>query len=180
MESKKKLTDPVFSLGNKLYRYAWNITYLFFFKFTPIYLFHFRVFILKIFGAKVHRNSRIYPTAKIWSPKNLIVKSTATIGPFVNIYNQGLIQIESNVIISQGAHICASTHDYNNFLHPLVLSPILICENSWICSDAFIGPGVTVAEGTVVGARAVLTKDTEQWFVYAGNPAKKIKARVKF
>lgn len=180
MKVKNTLTDPVFSLENKLYRCIWNITYLLFFKFTPVYLFHFRVFILNLFGAKVHKTSRIYPTAKIWSPKNLRVESTATIGPFVNVYNQGLIEIKSNVIISQGVHICASTHDYNNPLHPLVLSPILICENSWICSDAFIGPGVTVAEGTVVGARAVLTKDTEPWFVYAGNPAKKIKARVRF
>ncbi len=54
----------------------------------------------------------------------------------------------------------------------------MIEDNVWVCTQAFIGPGVKVAEGSVIGACAVLTKDSEAYKVYAGNPAKLIKDRV--
>ncbi|WP_207951991.1 hypothetical protein [Pseudomaricurvus alcaniphilus] len=98
----------------------------------------------------------------------------------MKIYNQGVIKIGSNAIISQGVHMCASTHDYNDPLHPLILAPITIGANAWICADAFICPGSAVGEGAVVGARAVLTKDAAAWGVYAGNPAVMIKHRKVF
>ena len=88
------------------------------------------------------------------------------------------VTIKDNVLISQGSHICASTHDYNDPLHPLVLAPIIIESNCWVCADVFVGPGVHLAEGCVIGARAVVTRDTDSWGVYAGNPAKKIKERL--
>jgi len=47
----------------------------------------------------------------------------------------------------------------------------------WICTDAFIGPGVTVGEGSIAGARAVVVKDVPAWTITAGNPAKFIKKR---
>jgi putative colanic acid biosynthesis acetyltransferase WcaF len=46
-----------------------------------------------------------------------------------------------------------------------------------VCADAFIGPGVTVGEGAVLGARAVTFKNLEAWQVYSGNPARSIKQR---
>jgi putative colanic acid biosynthesis acetyltransferase WcaF len=101
----------------------------------------------------------------------------STLGPSVNVYNQGKITVARNAIISQGAHLCASTHDYNNPIHPLLLGPITIEDNVWIAADAFIGPGVTLSEGSVVGARAVVSNDTSAWCVYAGNPARIVKER---
>jgi len=53
----------------------------------------------------------------------------------------------------------------------------MIADNVWICADSFIGPDVTVGEGAVVGARAVVMKDVEPWVVVAGNPARAIKKR---
>jgi putative colanic acid biosynthesis acetyltransferase WcaF len=81
------------------------------------------------------------------------------------------------VTISHRAHLCAGTHDYTRPDLPLVKPPIVIRDQAWICTDAFIGPGVTVGEGVVVGARAVVTKDVEPWTVVAGNPARVIKKR---
>lgn len=178
--NKDKLISPTFSILNKIERFLWQFVYIFLFRFSPIPLFKYRALILKAFGSDIKISSRVYPSVKLWLPRNLKIDSQATLGPFVNVYNQGFIVIERNVIISQGVHLCASSHDYNDSVHPLVLAPIRICANAWVCTEAFIGPGVEVSTGAVVGARAVLTKNTESWAVYAGNPAKKINMRKEF
>ncbi|GAB2185252.1 hypothetical protein LAB1_25610 [Roseibium sp. LAB1] len=49
-----------------------------------------------------------------------------------------------------------------------------------IAAEAFVGPGVRVGEGAVLGARAVTVKDLAPWTVYAGNPAKPLKERQRF
>jgi len=56
--------------------------------------------------------------------------------------------------------------------------PITIGRQAWVCTDAFIAPGVTVSEGAIVGARSVVTKDVAPWVIVAGNPARTIKKRV--
>jgi putative colanic acid biosynthesis acetyltransferase WcaF len=180
LKVKKYLQSPSFSLSHKFIRVLWGITYVLFFKPSPVPFFAYRRWLLTLFGARLERKTNIYPTVKIWFPRNLTMAAGATIGPYVTIYNQGEIVVGANVIVSQGAHICASTHDYNDPLHPLLLAPIRIENNVWICADAFVGPGVTVTEGAVLGARGVLMKNTEAWGVYGGNPAKKLNDRKKF
>jgi putative colanic acid biosynthesis acetyltransferase WcaF len=177
---KKSISSPSFSFVNKMERIIWNVVWLFFFRFSPIFLKKWRLFLIKIFGANVENDLNIYPSCKIWLPRNLTVGFESTLGPGVNIYNQGEIKIGSKVILSQGAYLCASTHDYNDPLHPLLLRPITICDNVWVCSEAFIGPGVNLAIGSVVGARSVILKDSQPWSVYSGNPAFKVKERVSF
>ena len=177
---KSKIDSSSFSVANRLIRVFWALFYTILFRFSPISIFRWRILILKIFGCQVEWNSRVYPSAKIWLPSNLVVGKNSTIGPGVNVYNQGLITIGQEVIISQGSHLCASTHDYNDPLHPLVLKPIVIEDHVWVCADAFVGPGVTLAQGTVVGARAAIFKNSQPWSVYSGNPAQLIKQRENF
>jgi putative colanic acid biosynthesis acetyltransferase WcaF len=180
MKVKSTLISPVFNIKNKLYRLAWVFIYAFFFKYSPTHFFKYRVFLLKVFGADVRFTSRIYSKAIIWSPRNLTIGHLSTIGPDVRLYNQAPVTIGDYVIISQGSHICASTHDYNDPLHPLVLRPVVIEDHVWICADAFVGPGVTLNEGSVVGARAAIFKNSQPWSVYSGNPAQLIKQRENF
>ena len=61
---------------------------------------------------------------------------------------------------------------------PLKIAPITIGDRAWVAADAFVGMGVTIGEGAVVGARAAVFKDVEPWTVVGGNPAKFIKKRV--
>ena len=180
VKEKSSLGDPVFSLSNKLMRVAWGITYHLFFRFSPVPLSAYRRWLLGLFGAQLSHDVNIYPSVRIWLPSNLSIAEGSTLGPDVKIYNQGRITIGRKAIISQGAYICASTHDYNNPVHPLVLAPITVGDNAWVCADAFIGPNVNVAEGSVIGARAVLSKNTDSWGIYAGNPAKKVNERKRF
>ena len=177
IKDKELLNSPVFSVSNKVVRVFWGFVYVVFIKYSPVFLFKWRVFILKLFGADISWASRIYPTARIWLPCNLKMSDGATVGPRVNVYNQGRIDIGPNAIISQDVSLCASTHDYNKPTHPLVLAPIRIESDVWVCAEAFIGPNVTLCIGSVIGARAVISKDTFAWGVYGGNPAVKINER---
>jgi len=59
----------------------------------------------------------------------------------------------------------------------LMRPPISIGAEAWICADAFVGPGVTIGEGAIVGARAVAMKDVQPWSIAIGNPARETKRR---
>jgi putative colanic acid biosynthesis acetyltransferase WcaF len=85
--------------------------------------------------------------------------------------------IGARTVISQRAHICASTHDLRDPLFQLVLRPVTIGEQCWVAAEAFVGPGVTMQNGSVLGARGALFEDAVATGVYAGNPAKFVKDR---
>lgn len=121
---------------------------------------------------------RIYGSTIIWLPSNLTIGDSVIIGPKANLYNQGVIEIGNRAVISQGAHLCASSHDVNDYYFQLVLRPIRVAPNAWIAAEAFVGPGVTIGEGAVLGARAVAVRNLEPWGIYGGNPAKYLKQRV--
>lgn len=57
--------------------------------------------------------------------------------------------------------------------------PIRVGAGAWVCADVFVGPGVTIGEGAVVGARAAVFKDVEPWTVVGGNPSQFIRMRKK-
>lgn len=148
------------------------------FRFSPRPLFGWRRFVLRLFGAQVGKGVHIYNSAVIYMPWNLCIGDWSAVGEEALIYNLGMITIGEQVTISQRAHLCAGTHDYTDPGMPLLKPPITIEDRAWVCADAFVGPGVTVGEGAVVGARAVIMRDVEPWMVVAGNPAKPIKRRV--
>lgn len=167
-----------FSLSNKLGRLCWNITYWILFRpFSSGYFRAWRSFVLRIFGAKLSAHVNVYASAKIWAPWNLEMGENACLGPRVNCYNQGKINIGANTVVSQDSYLCASSHDISDSKHALILKPIVIEDQVWVAADAFIGPGVTIGQGAVVGARAAVFKNVEPWTVVGGNPAKFIKKR---
>jgi putative colanic acid biosynthesis acetyltransferase WcaF len=100
-----------------------------------------------------------------------------SLGPAVTVYNLGKVTIGHNTVVSQNAYLCGGTHDYTLTTMPLIKAEITIGNNVWICAGAFIGPGITVGDGAVVAARAVVVKDVEPWTVVGGNPARFIKTR---
>lgn len=148
------------------------------FRFSPRQFFSWRRFLLRLFGAKIGRHVHVYNSAVIYMPWNLEIGDWSAIGELVYVYNLGRVSIGSRATISHRAHLCAGTHDYQDATLPLLKPPISIGDESWVCADAFIGPGVTVGEGAVVGARSVVVKNVPPWQVVAGNPAKSIKKRI--
>lgn len=134
--------------------------------------------LLRLFGAKIHPTATVYSTARIYYPANLEMGAYSCLGPEAECYNVDKIKICANSVVSQGAYLCSASHDITNPLHSLVTAPIVIENQAWVAADAFIGMGVTVGEGAVVGARACVFKDVDPWTVVGGNPAKFIKKRV--
>ncbi len=174
---KSRLTGASFTLKNRLLRVVWDFTCLLVFRYTPRPLHVWRVFVLRCFGAQIGQHCHVYPKVKIWAPWNLVMHDYACLANEVTCYTQGKITLHERAIVSQGAHLCTGTHDYNDPDFSLYARPIEIGKDAWVCAEAFIGPGVTVGEGAVLGARAVAFKDLQAWQVYSGNPAQAIKQR---
>jgi putative colanic acid biosynthesis acetyltransferase WcaF len=136
-----------------------------------------RRFVLRLFGAKIAARCAIYPSARIWAPWNLELETAVTIGPGTTIYNVALICLGEHAIVSQGAHLCAATHDFRGDDFALMVGPIHVGPHAWIAAEAFISPGVTIGHAAVVGARTVVTKPVSDFAIIAGNPAKTIGQR---
>ncbi len=171
-------TGPSFSLKNRLSRVFWGLIYTLFFKYTPKPFFGWRCMLLRLFGAKVGKGVHIYPNVKIWAPWNIDLKDKCGIANGVILYSQGKITIGRKAVISQGVHLCAGTHDYTVNGFPLITMPITIGDEVWVAAEAFVHPGVTINEGSVIGARAVVGKDMPAWMVCAGHPCAPIKERI--
>lgn len=117
---------------------------------------------------------------KIRFSKQVSLGSNSSIGD--NAYISGELQIGDNVMIAPKCSFIAIEHEFdkdNPCVHVgNVGKKICIKDNAWIGYGAIILAGVTVGEGGVVGAGAVVTKDVEPYSVVGGVPAKKIKMRV--
>ena len=165
-------------MSNKFKRLIWNVCYWFIFRpFISGVFNKWRIGVLKAFGADIHWTAIVHPTARIWAPWNLIMGPYSCLGPEVDCYNQGRIMIGANTTISQKSYLCASTHDISDARHPLILKPIVIEDQVWVAADAFVGPGVSIGQGAVIGARSAVFSNVASWTVVGGNPAKFIKKR---
>ena len=162
----------------KLRRLAWILVWGCLAKWMPYFVGkRWRVLLLHCFGMKDKGRVSFYPTAKIWAPWNLELGSFVAIDDEVNLYSAAKITIGTKVAISREAFICTASHDTSKPNRPLITAPISIGDGVWIGSRATVLPGVTIGEGAVVAAGAVVTKDVEPWTIVGGNPAKFIKKR---
>ncbi len=175
---KYKYKDQL-SKKSKIARAVWNICWFFLFKTNPRGMLNsWRIFLLRFFGAKIGHGCIVAPTCFVWAPWNLTMGDFSVLGDHVDCYSMNKINIGSKVAVSQRAFICTGTHDISSLTRPLMTKPITISDHAWICAEAFIGPGVEIAEGAVVAARAVVVTPVAPYNVVAGNPAKFIKKRV--
>lgn len=134
--------------------------------------------LLRLFGAKMAKTALVYASAKVYYPANLVMDEYACLASDVDCYNVAPIHVGRFATVSQGAFLCTASHDISSPGHELITQPIEIGERAWVAAGAFIGMGVKVGEGAVVGARAAVFKDVEPWTVVGGNPAKFIKKRI--
>lgn len=145
------------------------------FRLSPRPLWGWRRLLLRLFGATIGRQVHIYPTVSIAIPWNLEIGDEAAVGDRVILYSLGRISIGRRATVSQGAHLCAGTHDWRKPDRPLEKPPVRLADDVWVCADAFIGPGVTVGRGSIVGARAVAVKNVDDMVIVAGNPCREVR-----
>ena len=166
-----------FSLRHKIQRALWGVVWTLLFRPSPRVCFAWRHFLLRSFGAKIGKGSLVYPTCRIWAPWNLEIGEFVCLSFDVDCYCVDKVTIADQTTISQYAYLCTASHDITDPHMRLITAPITIGPNAWICAGAFVSPGVTIGEGAVAAARAVVVKDVPPWTVVGGNPAKFIKTR---
>jgi putative colanic acid biosynthesis acetyltransferase WcaF len=167
--------DP--SLFDKLRRATWVLVSSTLYAWSPVPMHGWRRVLLRLFGARVGARVHPYPSARIWAPWNLDLADGSCLGPRSNCYAVAKIRLGLNTIVSQGAHLCAASHDHRDIRFTLLVGEIDLRAGAWVAADAFVGPGVVVGERAVVAARAVVIKDVEADVVVAGNPARKVGMR---
>jgi putative colanic acid biosynthesis acetyltransferase WcaF len=162
----------------KFRRLAWAVAYRCAFRMTLHNAYGLRAGLLRAFGARLGRNVRFRRTVKIEIPWNLEIADDVSFGDEVILYSLGTIRIGARTFISQYAHLCAGTHDFTRNDYPLLRPAVVVGEDCWIATDAFVGPGVTIGDRSVLGARASAFSDIPSDVVAVGNPAKAVRARV--
>lgn len=165
----------------KIKRVVWNIAAAFLFRpfITPVFR-KWRIALLRLFGAKVEWDANVYASVKIWAPWMLQMGHRACLGPEVICYNQDCVILEDEAVVSQYTYLCTAGHDVNMMNtadKSLITAPIILKSKSWVGARSFIGMGVEIGEGAVVGATASVYKSVEPWSVVGGNPCKIIKMR---
>ena len=166
-----------FNRSNRLYRAIWTITWTLLGAWTPRPCVTWRRSILRLFGAQLHSTAIVNRGVKIWSPKNLRMDEFSCLGPDVICYSMDKIHLKPYSLVSQGGHLCAGSHDISRENFQLIVAPIEVGQYAWVAAEAFIGPGVSVGEGAVLGARGVAFSNLDPFWVYIGNPARKVKHR---
>ena len=162
----------------KLKRAIWNIVWLFAFRPTPRWALHgWRRSLLRMFGAKIGKGSKISPSCFVWAPWNLEMGDYSALGDNVDCYTMNKIIIGSKVAVSQRSFLCTGSHAIDTLLRPLITAPIVIHNHVWIAAECFVHPGITIGEGSVVGARSVVIKDIPEWTICTGHPCKPLRKR---
>lgn len=144
------------------------------FRFSPRIFWGWRRGLLRRFGASIGDDVHVHPTVRVAIPWHLTIGDLSAVGDGVNLYSLGPIGIGKRCTVSQGAHLCAGTHDHRRKDFPLVKAPITIGDDVWICAEAFIGPGVRVGDFAIVAARSVVMRDVAASTVVAGHPASRV------
>lgn len=156
----------------------WWIVQAIFFRCSPQFLYGWRRFLLRSFGATIGKNVIIRPSVKITYPWKLTIGDYSWVGDDVVLYTLGEIEIGAHAVISQKGYICTGTHDYTSSDFKIYAQKITIGEKCWLATDVYVAPGVSIGQGTVVGARSSVFKDLPEGKICIGNPAKPIRDRV--
>lgn len=123
----------------------------------------------------------IYPKAQFSSKVEL--GSNSDIGLAARI--QGKCIIGDNVMMGPEVMIWTMNHKTSDWSVPMMYQgseeekPVIIGNDCWIGSRAIILPGVTIGNGVIIGAGAVVSHDIPDYAVAVGNPAKVVKYRNK-
>ncbi len=145
---------------------------------SPQFMYRWRSFLLRCFGAKIGKNVVIRPSVRVTYPWKLTIGDNAWVGDNAELYTLGNITIGKNAVVSQKSYLCTGSHDYKSLAFDIYAKPIVIESEVWLAADVYVAPGVTVGKGAVIGARSSVYKDIPEGMVCIGSPAKPIRKRL--
>ena len=130
----------------------------------------------ELIGKQVGEGFRMFPPFYADFGKNIHIGKNVFINSGCHFQDQGGIYIGDDVLIGHNVVLATINHDLDpKQKRKNHYSPIRICSNVWIGSNATLLPGVTIGEWAVIAAGAVVTKDVEPYTIVGGVPAKIIK-----
>ena len=165
------------TLRGILYAKLWHLVNLTLYRWSPGRARGWRRFLVRQFGGKVSRTCTLSRTAVIDCPWNFAIGEWSSIGDQSWVYALHKITIGDNACVGHSVRLLTGSHDISSPRFALVTKPIAIGSACWIATGATVLPGVTIHEGGVVGACAVVSRDVAPWTVVAGNPARFVKNR---
>lgn len=160
-----------------LKRVLWFYTSALFFKTSLFPSSALKVFLLRLFGAKLGKGIVLRHRLNIKSPWFLTVGDYSWIGEGVWIDNLVPVKIGAHVCLSQGAMLQSGNHDFSKKSFDLITAGIILEDGVWIGAKALVCLNVIAAGHAVLTAGSIATKNLEAYFVYQGNPAVKVKKR---
>jgi putative colanic acid biosynthesis acetyltransferase WcaF len=149
------------------------------FRMSPQVCYGWRNFLLRLFGAKIGMKVQIRSTTRVTYPWKLTIGDYVWVGDDCVFYTLGEVVVGSHVAIAHDVYFCTGLHEYNRIDFPIGQKPIHIEDEVWLPNDIFIGPGVTIRKGAIVGARSTVLSDLPSGMICYGNPAKPVKPRQK-
>jgi len=163
--------------AGKLVEMMWYLIKMLFFLNAFPFSTKFKVFVLRLFGARVGNGVVLKPKINIHMPWKLVIGNNVWIGEEVFILNFEQVIIGNSVCISQRAFLCGGSHDYKDPAMHYRNGPIELKDGVWICAGCFIGPNVTIGSDTVITAYSVVTGNIAANGIFKGNPALFVKHR---
>ncbi len=162
---------------NKIVVQLWWIIQASLFAWSPQIFYGWRRFLLRLFGAKIGKGVLIRPSAKFTYPWKVSIGDYSWIGDECVFYSLGNITIGKHVSIAHRDYFCTGLHDIHSISFDIMQKPIVIEDECWIPNDVFVGPGVTIGKGCVIGARSSVFKSLPAGMICIGTPAVPIKER---
>lgn len=132
---------------------------------------------LRLFGARLGHSVIVRPSVVITRPWNLIMLEHATLGDRSRVHCEVPVRIGARSTVSQYSVLDTSTRDVDLPGLPLMCRPIEIGDDCWIAADVYVGPGVRVGDGTIVGSRASVFADLPSWRIMGGEPLRELGVR---
>jgi putative colanic acid biosynthesis acetyltransferase WcaF len=173
-----KYNNSWYQPGNIIQRILWHIVGSICINSNYPFPVAFKVFILKIFGAKIGKGVIIKPQVLVKYPWFLEIGDYVWIGELVWIDNLVKVKIGNNVCLSQGAMLLTGNHDYTKSAFDLIVGEIHLEEGVWIGAKAVVCPGVLAKSHAVLAVNSVITKEMLPYTIYQGNPAREVRKRI--
>jgi putative colanic acid biosynthesis acetyltransferase WcaF len=129
---------------------------------------------LRFWGADIGKMVLIRRGVRIHFPWNLRIGDNCWIGEETWFINHELINIQSNVAISQRVIICSGSHDYRSSSLEYAHKPVTIKNGAWICLDAKVLPGITIGECSVVSAGEIVRNSLPDYSMLVGGQVRPI------
>jgi putative colanic acid biosynthesis acetyltransferase WcaF len=147
------------------------------FRFSPLPLYGFRRWLLRLFGGKIGKGVILRPRARFHYPWRIEIGDHSSIGDDVWLYSIGPIKIGRQTVISQRSFLCTASHDYRDPHFKTIHKPIAVGDGVWIAADVFISPGVSIGDNAVIGARSSVFQDMPENTICYGSPCRPVRKR---